>query len=99
MVGELHEQHFDGRGVSPEGRVLTRRMLTLGIFEEALLEARRRIEGGRPDREAAAAALDLAGALLGGADDLDRERIANLRRLIDTDEAHPLLAQARLSRS
>jgi len=91
---ELLEQHFEGRGESPEGRTLTHRMLTLGIFEEALLEARRRIEGCRPDRDAATGALDLAEALLGSGDDPDRERVAVLRRLIRIDDARTLLAHA-----
>lgn len=92
----LLRQDFEGRGESPEGRVLTPRMLRLGIFEEALLQGRRRMEGTRPRPAAAKAALDLAEGLLADGDEVDRARLTKLRCLVETDDAQSVLAHARV---
>ncbi len=66
--------HFEGRGQYPIGREMAADTLRLGILEEALDAARRRIGGSRPVPKRARAALDVAGRMLTASDGADRKR-------------------------
>ncbi|MDJ0522384.1 MAG: hypothetical protein QNJ90_09980 [Planctomycetota bacterium] len=85
-------ERFDGRGQYPAGRELPLDAVRLGIFEEALLAARRRIEGVRPDVTAAQSALDVAGRMLVPDEKEDHERLAGTRAWIERTDVTELLA-------
>lgn len=85
---KLLVKHFDGHGVSPEGRGLTPEMIRLGLIEEARLVTRRRAEGANPKPSAAESAWKHGADLLTKHDVEDGDRLERARRwaLWDTFE-------------
>jgi len=73
-------QHFDGHGVSPEGRGLTPDMIRLGLIEEARLLTRRRSEGARAARPAAESAWKTGADLLRAEDVEESTGLERARR-------------------
>ncbi len=90
---ELLEEHFDGQGEHPEGREFTSDAIRLGVFEEALNEARRRSEGPKPDARAARSALDVARAQLHDGDVEDLARLAGISAWVRSGRGVKLLTR------
>ncbi len=85
-------ERFEGRGQYPPGRALPPDIVRLGVFEEALLAARRRIEGVRPDREAARSALAVAEGMLVPEETEDHELLRGTRAWVERTRLTTLLA-------
>lgn len=86
------EDLFDGEGRSPEGRTLAADVVRGALFDEALYQARVRIEGAKPDRKGAESALAIAGEMSDGeqasaARVRETETWIGLDRLDDLDSA------------
>lgn len=90
---ELLREHFDGQGEYPEGREFTSDAVRLGVFEEALNEARRRSEGHKPDAQAARSALEVATARLHEGDVEDLARLAGISAWVGSGRGAELLAR------
>ena len=90
---------FEGHGVSPEGRGLTPEMIRGGLREEALLQARLRMDGAAADPKGARSALALAAELLGDDPDAapeDPARLAAARRWVELTTIVELTQDARV---
>ena len=73
-------EHFDGHGVSPEGRGMTPDMMRLGLVEEARLLTRRRAEGPTHNALGAESAWKHGADLLTQNDLEDGDRLERSRR-------------------
>ena len=73
-------QHYEGHGVSPEGRGLTPEMIRLGLIDDARLLARRRAEGPKPNALGAESAWKHGADLLTPHDVEDADRLERARR-------------------
>ncbi len=73
-------QHYEGHGVTPEGRGLTPDMIRLGLIDDARLITRRRAEGAKPNALGAESAWKHGADLLTPHDTEDGDRLERARR-------------------